>query len=225
MKNILIIAPHSDDEILGCGGSINHFIKKGYKIIIAIMTNANKGNPKVYPKKYIDIVRNEALKSHKYLGVHKTFFFDFAAPKLDQEPISLISDAIYDLIKNINPEKTFIPHFGDSHIDHQIIHKASLVALRPLDKCKKTEIYSYETLSETEWGQKDLNSFFLANYFIKLTKNDLLKKQNAFNFYKSQHKKFPHPRSKQHILNLAKYRGGNISEEYAEAFSVIRIIK
>ena len=49
-KNVLIIAPHGDDEILGCGGTINKYVDKGYKVYVAIMTNANLGNPKKYNK-------------------------------------------------------------------------------------------------------------------------------------------------------------------------------
>ena len=48
MKNILVIAPHADDEILGCGGSINFYTNQGYKTYIAIMTNGNKGDPDMY---------------------------------------------------------------------------------------------------------------------------------------------------------------------------------
>ena len=225
MKNILIIAPHADDEILGCGGSISYFRESGYKIFVAIMTNANQGDSKLYTKKYINKVRAEATNAHKLLKISETFFFDFPAPKLDQEPIASISKTILDLINKIKPEKTFIPHIGDSHIDHQIIHKASLVALRPINKFQCPEIFSYETLSESEWGLKDPSSLFMANCFIKLSKNQIDKKIEAFGLYKSQIKKYPHPRSKKNILNLAKYRGSNICIKYAEAFYSIRILK
>ena len=225
MKNILVIAPHADDEILGCGGSINFYQKKGFNIYVAIMTNANRGNDKRYPIRFIENLRNEAIKSHNFLKITKTFFFDFAAPKLDQEPISIISDQISNIIKKIKPQKTFIPHIGDSHVDHQIIHKAALVALRPLYKNYHSDILSYETLSETEWGIKNNNSVFVPNHYVKLSKKDIDNKIKAFNFYKTQIKKYPHPRSKENILNLAKYRGSNISEKFAEAFNVIRTIE
>ncbi len=225
MNNILIIAPHADDEILGCGGMIDKFSSNGHKIFVAIMTNANKGDPQRFSLNYIKSLREEALKSHKYLKIKKTFFFDFAAPNLDQVPIAKISDKIYELLKIVKPSKTFIPHFGDSHHDHLIIHKASMVALRPNSNTSKSDIYSYETLSETEWGLKNYHSTFIPNYYVKLNKKNLNKKVKAFQIYKSQNKKAPHPRSKDNIINLAKLRGSNICEDFAEAFNIIRIIK
>ena len=224
MSNILVIAPHADDEILGCGGSINFFIRKGYKVYVAILTNGNKGDKKKYSEKYIDGLRKEALKSHKYLGISKTFFFEFPAPYLDQYPIAKISDSIKKLIEKINPQKLFIPHLHDSHVDHQIIHKASLVAARPIGKVKIEEVYSYETLSETEWGSKNKNFYFIPNQYIIINKKDLIKKLSAFKFYKSQIKKNNHPRSLKSIEALAINRGSNISEKYAEAFIMLRKI-
>ena len=53
----------------------------------------------------------------------------------------------------------FIPHIGDSHVDHQIIHKACL-ASRPITNYFIPLILSYETLSETEWGPKKYELYF-----------------------------------------------------------------
>ena len=225
MNNILILAPHADDEILGCGGSISFYKSRGYKIYISIMTNANKGSPEKYSKNLMHKIRNEALKSHKFLKVSETFFFDFPAPQLDQYPISLISEKIKDLVFKINPKIVFIPHIGDSHIDHQIIHKASLVALRPIYKRKNIDILAYETLSETEWGTNLTEDLFIPNYYNVLSEKDIKNKVNSFKIYKTQVKKYPHPRSIKNIQNLSKYRGSNISEKNAEAFMLIRSIQ
>ena len=86
-------------------------------------------------------------------------------------------------------------------------------------------ILSYETLSETEWGVKKNNLQFVPNYFISLNKLDIKKKLDSFKIYKSQLKKNYHPRSLRSIKALAKYRGSNISKEFAEAFMLIRYIK
>jgi len=224
MNKILIIAPHADDEILGCGGAISYYKKNRFDIYIAIMTNANKGNPDLYSEKFISKLRSESLKAHKYLGVKQTLFYDYPAPNLDQYPIAKISFEIEKLIKKIKPVKLFIPHIGDSHVDHQIIHKAALVASRPILKSNNISILAYETLSETEWGPKKYNLSFVPNYFILLNADQVNKKLNAFRCYKSQVKKYPHPRSLKNIKNLSTYRGGNISHEYAEAFMLIREI-
>ena len=77
-------------------------------------------------------------------------------------------------------------------------------------------------LSETEWNENEKS--FSPNYFIKLNKLDINKKIKAFLKYKSQVKKFPHPRSKEGILNLSKVRGSQVFMKYAEAFKVEKII-
>ena len=81
---------------------------------------------------------------------------------------------------------------------------------------------SYEVLSETEWNENE--KAFNPNYFISLKKNDINRKVNAFLKYKSQVKKFPHPRSKEGIINLSKVRGSQVHKQYAEAFRVEKIL-
>ena len=188
------------------------------------MTNANKGSPENYSTNLMHKIRNEALKSHKFLKVSETFFYDFPAPQLDQYPISLISEKIKDLVFKINPKIVFIPHIGDSHIDHQIIHKASLVALRPIYKRKNIDILAYETLSETEWGTNLTEDLFIPNYYNVLSEKDIKNKVNSFKIYKTQVKKYPHPRSIKNIHALSTFRGGFIGLHYAEAFFVNKII-
>ena len=69
------------------------------------------------------------------------------------------------------------------------------------------KILSYEVLSETEWNEN--GDFFKPNYYLILKKSDVDKKVKAFLKYKSQVKKFPHPRSKEAIISLSRVRGSN----------------
>ena len=215
-KKVLIIAPHADDEVLGCGGFIIKN-KKKYDINVLILTNANKGNPKQFTEKKIKEIRKECLDSAKILGI-KVFFENFPAPNLDQFPVSLIAETIKNYVNKFKPKMVFIPDKTDLHIDHKVIFHASLVALRPIQKYQVKYIISYETLSETEWNDKQ----FAPNFFVSLSENDVRQKINAFKKYKSQNMSHNHPRSSNGILNLAKYRGQFINSKYAEAFNLIR---
>ena len=85
------------------------------------------------------------------------------------------------------------------------------------------KILSYEVLSETEWNEDEKS--FNPNYFVKLSKSDINNKIKAFLKYKTQVKKFPHPRSKEGILNLSRVRGSQVFMEYAEAFKVEKILE
>ena len=83
MKKILILSPHADDEILGCGGFISKYSKLNYKINVLILTNANKGAPEIYSSKIIEKIRNEAKQANKLIGTDKLFFENLPALNLN----------------------------------------------------------------------------------------------------------------------------------------------
>jgi LmbE family N-acetylglucosaminyl deacetylase len=222
MKKILILSPHADDEILGCGGYISKYSKRNYQVNVLILTNANKGAPEIYSDKDIQKIRNEAKQANNYIGTKKLYFENLPALNLNNYPIYKITNIINKYINNIDPEVILIPSSNDIHEDHKIIFKAAKVSMRPNKKSKLKKILSYEVLSETEWNENE--KAFNPNYFVSLNKSDINNKVNAFLKYKSQVKKFPHPRSKEAIINLSKVRGSNIFVNYAEAFKVEKIL-
>lgn len=220
-KKILIISPHADDEILGCGGFIQKYSKKKYQINVLILTNANKGAPELYSPNYIKKIRNEAKIANKFIGTKKLFFEDLPAVNLNNYPFYKITSVINKYISEVNPEILLIPSNNDLHDDHKIIFKAAKVATRPNKKKNLKKILSYEVLSETEWNEN--GDFFKPNYYLSLKKSDVDKKVKAFLKYKSQVKKFPHPRSKEAIISLSRVRGSNAFLDYAEAYKVEKI--
>jgi N-acetylglucosamine malate deacetylase 1 len=221
-KNVLIISPHADDEVLGCGGFISKYSKKNYLISVLILTNANKGAPEIYSPEEIKSIRNEAKVANKLIGTKKIFFENLPAVNLNNYPVYKISNIINKYITKINPEIILIPSGNDIHDDHKIVFKAAKVSLRPNKKSNLKKILSYEVLSETEWNEDGKS--FNPNYFVHLNKADIENKIKAFLKYKSQVKKFPHPRSKEGIINLSRVRGSQIYKEYAEAFRVEKIL-
>lgn len=219
--NILVIAPHPDDEVLGCGGIIKKFTIKGDKVYVLIVT---RGRPGKYSEAGIIKVRNEALHAHETLGVAETRFLDFHAPDLDMVPLADISDAILRIIIEFKIYTVFLPHRGDIHHDHRIVFNAGLVASRPVnDYCVK-RIFSYETLSETEWAAPFSDETFVPTYYVDIS-DEIDYKKKAFSSFKSQIKQFPAARSLENIEALAKFRGATVGMERAEAFMVIRIIE
>ena len=221
-KKILIISPHADDEILGCGGTISKYNKMGIDISVLILTNANKGAPEIFSKNDIQAIRKESKSANKFIGTKKLFFENLPGLTLNQYPIYKISELINKYISNIKPEIVFIPSSNDLHLDHKIIFNASKVSLRFNKKSSIKKILSYEVLSETEWNENE-NSFS-PNYFVKLNESDVNNKVKSFLKYKSQVKKYPHPRSKEVIITLAKVRGSQVFMKYAEAFKVEKIL-
>ena len=222
-KKILVLSPHADDEILGCGGFISKYSKLKYNIFVLILTNANKGAPEIFSEEKINKIRNEAKRANNIIGTSKIFFENLPALNLNNYPFYKITEIIENYLKNIDPEIVLIPSSNDIHEDHKIIFKAAKVSMRTNKKRNIKKILSYEVLSETEWNENEKS--FNPNYFVNLKKSEIDNKVKAFLKYKSQVKKFPHPRSKEAIINLSKVRGSQSFMEYAEAFKVEKILE
>lgn len=224
MSKVLIIAPHADDEVLGCGATISKLAKEGNEVYVLVCTNASVGAPELFSSEIIKQIRSEAIEAHHVLGVKETFFLEFPAPVLDQYPRYKMSNEISAIIKKIGADTVFIPHRGDCHKDHAIIHECTMVACRPLANCPVKNVYAYETLSETEWSEPVPSDFFIPTKYVTFSAEDFEVKLKAMNCFKSQLYAFPASRSLEAIEALAKYRGCTVSAERAEAFEVLREI-
>jgi LmbE family N-acetylglucosaminyl deacetylase len=217
--NILVIAPHPDDEILGCGGTIKKYTSLGYKVVVLIVS---RGKPELYSEERIKNVRHEARMAHDILNVDKTIFLDFPAPDLDTVPNADISASILKVIKDSEIGTVLLPHYGDLHHDHKAVFNAGLVASRPFMSSVR-RIFSYETLSETEWAVPIGSEVFIPTCFVDIS--DVFRfKLDAMKCYKSQLREFPNPRSLRSIESLASFRGSTVGLSCAEAFMTIRII-
>jgi LmbE family N-acetylglucosaminyl deacetylase len=223
-NNILVIAPHPDDEVLGCGATIRKKVLEGHNVYILIMTNAHKTIPERYTEEKLKRIRDAAKKAHNILGTKETFYEDFPALMLDQYPLYKIAEAISSIIKKKNIDTVYIPHHGDIHIDHKIVFNAAMVACRPIADYSVKRIFAYETLSETEWANPYSSDIFVPSYFETITIENFNYKCEAMKCYASQLKEFPAARSIENIEALAKFRGASINVERAESFSLIRMI-
>ena len=220
-KKILVIAAHADDETLGCGGTIARHVSEGDTVHVMIMTNGvgarGDGNVKAIKE------RQEAFhKAMSILGVHKTYELDFPDNRMDTIPLLDVIQSIEQLIKEFEPSVVYTHYPGDLNVDHQIVHKAVMTACRPMPGMTVNEIYSFETVSSTEWADININQF-KANKYVGIVK-EMDKKMNALCCYHEEMHDTPHSRSKDHILVQAINRGNSVGFEMAEAFQVIRII-
>ncbi len=223
MNKILIVAPHPDDEILGCGGIMAKYAEKGDKIYVVIITNAYIGAPELFTEEGTKKVRIEANKSHQYLGIEKTIFLDFPAPRLDTIPSYKLSIALDKIIRENKIDILYIPHRGDIHKDHRVTFEAALVAARPINNCPVKTIYAYETVSETEWAAPFGDDAFIPSVYEDITEY-IDKKKKAFTYFTAQEKQFPHPRSIENLEYLSNYRGATVGFKNAESFMLIRSI-
>jgi LmbE family N-acetylglucosaminyl deacetylase len=219
--HILIIAPHPDDEVLGCGGTIAKHVSGGDEVYLCIVT---KAYPPDWPEDEIARRKQEVLRVNKILGIKKTYFLDFPTVKLDTIPQKELADSISRVVNEVKPEILFIPHRGDINRDHQLVFEAAMVAARPKPALGTRKVLCYEVLSETEWAAPFVDNAFVPNVFVYISET-LGTKLKAMSEYKSELKEFPHPRSLEAITALAKMRGAAVGVEAAEAFMLVREIQ
>lgn len=217
---VLVVAPHADDEVLGVGGTIAKYIDEGNEVYVCVMTT---GHSSMFPQEVLDKLRNEAIEAHKFLGINQTYFLDLPAVMLSEVPKHEVNKKINGVIDEVQPDVVFIPHFGDMHLDHYIVSQAAMVGVRPIKNHRILEVYSYETLSETEWNIPHVTNVFIPNTYINIT-DYLDKKKTAMEQFTTQLTEFPHPRSIEAIESLAKLRGSTIGVKAAEAFCLVRRI-
>ena len=214
---MLVIAPHPDDEVLGCGGTIVKHAKNGNEVYLCVVT---KGYTPDWSEEFLKNRPKEIEKANKILGIKKTHFLDYPTVKLDTIPQKELNEAISKVVNEVKPDILCIPHKGDVNKDHRLVFEASLVATRPANH-KVKKILSYETLSETDWGQPI--EPFVPNVYVDISET-LGKKIEAMKAYGSELKQYPHPRSLEIIEALAKKRGSEVGVKFAEAFMLIREI-
>lgn len=219
-NTVLVIAPHPDDEVLGCGGAIARHADLGDEVHILVVT---RGDPELYPDDDEEAIRQESFAAHQVLGVTQTHFLEFPAPRLDTIPSYQLAAAIAQVMHQLQPQIVYLPHHGDIHVDHQRVYQATLVAARPINGCSVRRLLCYETLSETEWCPPAGDNAFIPTVFVDITPH-LERKLKAMACYAAEIKQFPHPRSLPALEALATFRGATVSLPAAEAFMLVREI-
>ena len=219
-QSVLVIAPHPDDEVLGCGGTIARHADLGDAVHVLIIT---RGDPDLYPDDDQAALDEDVRAAHSALGVTSTTHLDFPAPRLDSLPGYQLANAIGEAIARLRPSILYLPHRGDIHADHQRVYLAGLVAARPINHCPVRQVLCYETLSETEWASPEGDQVFRPTVFADITPY-LETKLKAMACYRDEVKSFPHPRSLPALQALAQLRGATVGVAAAEAFALVRQI-
>ena len=208
--NVLVIAAHPDDEVVGMGATIKKLSKKN-KIFLCIVT---EGATAQYDDKKMMKVRHDAcIKSSKLLGISNVKFLDFPDMGLDMISQLEINKELEKIIEVFKPKVVYTTPSHDLHKDHKLVFDSTLVATRSFSSSVK-QLLSYECPGPVKHP-------FRPTVYQNIEK-EFSYKIKAFKMYKSEVMKFPHPRSIEAIENLAIQRGVECSLKKAEAFQLIR---
>ena len=221
MKKILCVAPHPDDETLGCGGTLLKHKASGDKIYWLIMTNVSAENgfaPAVVARRQREIERVA-----KAFGFAKTFKLDFPTTQLDKVSKQKLIKALGDVIHELKPEWIYVPGRYDAHSDHHATFTAVLSTVKTFRAPFVKKVLMYETISETEFAPLSVKTMFVPTNFSDISKY-LQKKIIIMKMYRGEMKPHPFPRNPHNIRALATFRGAMAGVKYAESFSVVKEI-
>ena len=221
MSTTLIVAPHPDDETLGCGGTLLREAADGNDIHWLIVT--------AMPASGYDAARIAAREieieavSAAY-GFKKAHRLGFPTATLDSQADADLISAVAYVIKDVEPDTVYVPYPGDIHGDHGAVFNAVAAATKPFRYPSVQRIYAYETLSETNFAVNPSIDAFRPNLFVDISPY-LAQKIKIMRLYQGELGEHPFPRSIEALNASAVLRGPQCNCAAAEAFMVIREIR
>lgn len=208
VRKVLVLAPHTDDAELGCGGFISRMIEEGTEVHIAVFSIAEDSLPEGAPR---DTLLYELHAAMQVLQVPEQQVRVYGYPV--RRFSSFRQEVLEDLValkRDIQPELVLLPSGNDVHQDHQVVSQEGLRAF------KDTSVLGYEL----PWNHLS----FSSQAFFSLREEHVQKKWNALQAYHSQRELRRSYFTEDFIRGLAKVRGTQVKCDWAEAFEVLRVV-
>ena len=223
MKNVLVIAAHPDDELLGVGGTVRKLVNEGVLVRAVILAEGITSREGLSPdekKIQLEKLQENAMEAANIIGYESIDFCGFPDNRMDRIDLLDVIKLVSKYVDIYQPDTIFTHHHGDLNIDHRITCEAVLTACRPVDNCCVRRIYTFETPSSTEW---DFNyeKPFTPNVFFDIS-STLIAKIEGMQCYQSEKREYPHPRSIDSLDSLASFRGSIAGFKKAEGFMLVR---
>jgi len=200
----LIISPHIDDEVLGCGGSIDDR---------TFVLECGVDDFHIVPRQERI---NELEAAQKLLG----FDYRILDNIVNHYEVTNLIQGITDSINFIKPKEIYIP-YPSYNQDHQEVYRAAMVALRPHDlNYFVPRVFVYEETQVVLWDNShNINGLFKPNHYREI---DIERKLAAYKCLKSQVRSF---RSAEFLQEIAQLRGRQSGKKFAEAFQCLRFVE
>lgn len=207
LDDVLILAPHTDDAELGCGGTMAKMLEMGIELHVAAFSTARASLP---PGSDPDLLKEEFLAAMDVFQITQDhyYIYDYKVRKLNYFRQEVLEELV-KLKKDLNPDMVLLPSGSDLHQDHQVVYNEGLRAFKDIT------VWGYEL----PWN----HITFSAQAFITLTEQQLETKWEALKAYQSQIEKGRNYFTREFIEGLARVRGVQVKAEYAEAFEVVRL--
>jgi LmbE family N-acetylglucosaminyl deacetylase len=197
-QKVLVLAPHMDDEVIGCGGTLRKMADAGKEISVLFMTDGRKGDadlrtmtPEAQEKREAALVlirKEEARQAAEILGIRSVFFLDAEDGKLQSAPAT--QKRVLKILHEVQPDLLFVPFFIEDHPDHRATTAILLDATR--DEALPLTCFAYEvwtpilanTLVEIT-AVADVKRAAISVYQSQLKDNDFIRSTFGLNAYRS----------------------------------------
>ena len=221
MARVLVVAPHPDDETLGCGGALLKHMAAGDEVFWLVCTRmtASRGYSAA------QMAAREALlaRVHHAYGFAGMKVLDFAAGGLDAVDFGALIRAVGGYIKEVAPSVIYAPNRSDVHTDHQVTARAVWSCTKAFRQPGIAALLMYETVSETDYAPAFLENAFVPNVFVDIS-GFLEQKLALLALYETELLPAPFPRSPENVRAMGVVRGGSVNVRAAEAFMLVRAV-
>ena len=217
MKKVLVLAPHTDDGELGCGGTVARLLEEGCEVHFAVFSTCAESVPAGFPA---DELKTEFLSAMESYGIpderidRKSTRLNSSHGLFDSQVRHFpahrqeILEELVRLNRRIVPDLVLAPSLHDVHQDHHTIAEEAIRAF------KRTSILGYEE----PWNNLTFNN----QVYVTLEERHVEKKIAAVERYISQRGRIY--ASGEYIRALAMSHGVQIGRQYAEVFETERWI-
>lgn len=212
-KTIMVIAPHADDEVLGCAGYLLHQVKAGAHVVVVLGTIGGINERQDFEMRLI-----EATTVNERMGTTMFYLFKNKDAMLDTVPSLEITSRIDKYIEQYRPDEIFI-NYRSRHQDHIKMYDCAMAAMRLKEGYmpKLIALYEYPFVSD------GLDIVRGGKIYHDISDN-IDEKVALFNLYASQVKAAPSPLNESGIKSLASIRGLECGMQYAEMFYVQKML-
>ena len=216
--SLLVIAPHPDDETLGCGATLLRKIAEGVDVHWLIVTGMSEQSG--YGPERIATRRKEIDAVASAYGFASTTELGLPPGGLDTVPTRTLVAAIGEVVERIQPTELLIPWRGDAHSDHRTVFDAATTCAKRFRHPFVRRVLAYETPSETDQGL-DPTAAFIPTSFADVT-GYVDRQVEILRLYEGEIGAHPFPRSEDGVRALATVRGAAVAADAAEAFVLLR---
>ena len=215
-QNVLVVAAHPDDEVIGVGGTIAQHAAAGDAVYVVVLTEGTSAQYRDDWEKIAARKKEQTIRVAELLGVTEVFTGDFPEMRLDALPIYEITRFLEKVVAQVKPNIVYTHHFAELNRDHRTAYEATTVAVRPfvLPSLKRLLCYQVDTLQH--WGHGPAQ----YNVYTDITKH-LEIKLEAMSIYETEIREYPHPRSLEAMRQIAYRNGAAVGLRAAEIFQLV----